>query len=193
MRVSRVARRYAGALFNAARTQGLIDPVQQDLAVAASFLHENPSVLEALSAPRIPAERKKAALNSLIGSRLTQPLSRKFIDLMVDHGREGSLPEAAYGFSVLADEAKNILAVNVRTAAPLDADQTTRLKAKLDQITGKDTRVETVVDASLVGGLIVRIGDRILDGSVRGYLEQFGRQLREAPLGTISLDSVPTA
>jgi F-type H+-transporting ATPase subunit delta len=190
---SRIARRYAAALFHAASRQNLADAVAQDLEALSRFLADYPQVLEALAVPRVPAERKKAAIQDLVGRNLSQDLTRRFLDLMIDHGRETYLPQAADAYALLLDEARNIVAADVRTAAPLDDDRVARLKTKLDRMSGHDTRLNITTDPTLVGGLIVRIGDTILDGSVRGYLEQFETQLRNAPLAAIRLEDIPMA
>lgn len=192
-KASRVARRYAAALFHTALRGNVTDAVQGDIEQVRIFLDEYPQVLQALLVPRVPAERKKSALRSLVGDRLSQDLTRRFIDLMVDHGREAFLPETADAFALLYDESRNVVAVDVRTAAPLDEGQVSRLKARLDERTGRDTRLTITTDPALVGGLVVLIGDTILDGSVRGYLEQFESRLRNAPLTAIKLEDIPSA
>ncbi|HEY3266454.1 MAG TPA: ATP synthase F1 subunit delta [Armatimonadota bacterium] len=188
---SRVARRYAAAIFNAARRANAIPDVEQDLNDVRAMLEQYPEVLKALLAPRVPIERKTAVLDALISARLRHDLSRRFLVLMVNHGREGELPAAAAAFATLADQANNVVTASVRSAAALDDGQTQRLKAKLDGLTGKNTRLEVSTDPDLVGGLVVRIGDTVMDGSVRGYLEQIARKLSAAPLGQIALDSIP--
>lgn len=192
MQPSRVARRYAAALFQTARKTGQAEAVEQDLRTLAEFLEAYPQVLKSISVPRVPEDRKKAVLQSLIGSRLGT-LTQRFLDLMVDHGRAVALPETAAAYAQLVDESRNIVAAQVVSATELDEGQQSRLKAKLDALTGKDARLEVTTDPSLVGGLVVRIGDTILDGSVRGYLEQFGRKLRNAPLAAIRLEDIPAA
>jgi F-type H+-transporting ATPase subunit delta len=192
MQPSRVARRYAAALFQTAGKANAADAVEQDLTALSDFLEQYPQVLKSIGTPRVPEERKKAVLQSLIGGQLS-PLTQRFLDLMVDHGREAALPETAAAYRQLVDESRNIVAANVVSATDLDEGQTSRLKAKLDTLTGKDTRLEVSTDPSLVGGLVVRIGDTILDGSVRGYLEQFGQKLRNAPLAAIRLEDIPAA
>lgn len=190
---SRVARRYAAALFHTALRGNVTDAVQGDIEQVRQFLDDHPQVLQTLAVPRVPAERKKSALRSLVGDRLSQDLTRRFMDLMVDHGREAFLPETADAFALLYDESRNVVAADVRTAAPLDDGQVSRLKARLDEMTGRDTRLTITTDPALVGGLVVRIGDTILDGSVRGYLEQFESRLRNAPLAAINLEDIPSA
>lgn len=194
MEPSRVARRYAAALFHIAQRENISDVVDRDLRGVAKLLADHPQVMDALLVPRVPLERKKAVLASLFGDRI-QPITRRFLELLVDKQREALLTEVADAYSRLADEAHNVVAVEVRSALPLDEDQTARLKARLDEITGRDARLETVLDPNLVGGLVVRIGDTVIDGSVRGYLEQFFNKLRSAPVGSIlrkdSLSAMP--
>jgi F-type H+-transporting ATPase subunit delta len=179
---SRVARRYANALFHIARRENTVDAVGADMRVMADTFKAHPRVLEAMAVPRVPHARKKAALQAIVGSRLEQAVTRRFLDMMVDHAREGSLPETVAAFALLADEANGIVAADVRTATPLSDDQTTRLRAKLDAMTGRQTRLTVSIDLSLVGGMIVRIGDTVMDGSVRGYLEQIGNRLRSTTM-----------
>jgi F-type H+-transporting ATPase subunit delta len=182
---SRVARRYANALFHIARRENAVDAVAADLTVMADTFEAHPQVLEALAVPRVPVARKKAALQAIVGSRLEQAVTRRFLDMMVDHAREGSLPETVSAYSILADEANGIVAADVLTATPLSDDQTTRLRAKLDALTGRRTRLSVSTDSSLVGGMIVRIGDTVMDGSVKGYLEQIGNRLRSTTMPVI--------
>lgn len=174
---SSVARRYANALFNIAQRENTVDAVSADLNVMAGILDQSPQILEALAVPRVPVERKKAALQAIVGSQMAQPVTKRFLNLVLDHSREASLPETAQAFALLADEARGAVNADVRSASPLDEGQTARLKVRLDKLTGKDTRLTLAIDPSLVGGLIVRIGDTVMDGSVKGYLEQIGTRL----------------
>ena len=189
---SRVANRYAAALFQTAQKLGAADAVESDLKELGEFFQQYPQVLESLAVPRVPDERKKAALRDLVGSRMN-PVTQRFLDLMVDHSREDALPDAAIAYAHLADASRNIVRAEVRSAIALDESQTSRLKAKLDAQTGKDVRLAVTIDPSLLGGLVVRVGDTILDGSVRGYLGLFETQLRNAPLAAIKLEEIRVA
>lgn len=174
---SRIARRYAAALFNSARRENAVDAVSADLAVMADIFAAHPQILEALAVPRIPTARKQAVLQAIVGDRVSQAVTRRFLDLTVEHSRESYLPETARAFALLADESNGVVGADVRSATALDATQIARLKTKLDGLTGRNTRITVSTDATLVGGLIVRIGDTVMDGSVRGYLEQIGTRL----------------
>lgn len=174
---SSIAKRYANALFRTAQRENVVDAVSADLAVMSRVFTENPQVLQAMAVPRVPRDRKKAALQAIVGEQLAQPVTRRFLDLTIDHGREGYLPETARAFALMADESSGIVNADVRSATALDEGQEARLKTRLDALTGLNTRISVSTDPGLVGGLIVRIGDTVLDGSVKGYLEQIGKRL----------------
>jgi F-type H+-transporting ATPase subunit delta len=180
-----VARRYANALFHIAQRENTVDAVSADLTVMSGILDQSPQVLAALAVPRVPVERKKAALQAIVGSQMVQPVTRRFLDMVLDHSREASLPETAQAFAQLADEARGAVNAEVRSASPMDEGQTARLKARLDALTGRETRLTLTTDPSLVGGVIVRIGDTVMDGSVKGYLEQIGARLMKATMPVV--------
>lgn len=182
----RVARRYATALFHAAEKSGVLENVKADLALIDGFLREHPEVGVALKAPRIPVERKKAVFNALLGGSIREPLTLRFLDLLVTKNREAAIPDVVTAFTALDEESRGVVTAKVRTALPMDDDQAQSMKRSLDAMTGKDVRLEFSVDASLIGGVTVHLGDTVLDGSVRGYLDQFESQIRAVPAGTLA-------
>lgn len=181
MAASRIARRYAAALFRVASRRDCVAPVGADLHLVQQTALESADLISLLQAPLVPLDRKRTVVHTLFDSHLSEDLSRQFLDLLVVKGREALLLEIASAYQEIADAAAGIVAVEVRSAKDLTEEQTARLKAKLDRLTGKDTRLERVIDPSLLGGVRVRIGDTILDGSARGYLDQFGERLRSIP------------
>ncbi|NMC81405.1 MAG: ATP synthase F1 subunit delta [Armatimonadetes bacterium] len=183
---SRVARRYATALFHAAEKAGVLDNVKADLALIDGFLRDHPEVGLALKAPRIPADRKKAVFHSLLAEQIREPLTLRFVNLLVDKNREAAIPDVVLAFTKLDEESRGVVSAKVSTALPMDEDQAGRMKQSLDALTGKDVRLEFTVDPNLIGGVTVHIGDTVLDGSVKGYLEQFGRQIRAVPAGALT-------
>lgn len=185
MAASRIARRYAAALYRVATRENVVALVGADLRLVQDTALGSADLLAVLKAPLVPFERKRATLHGLFDARLTQNLSRQFLDLLVVKEREELLGEIGSAFQEIADADAGIIAVEVRSARSLTDDQVSRLKSRLDGLTGKDTRLEPVLDPSLLGGVRVRIGDNILDGSVRGYLEQFGDRLRAITPGSL--------
>ena len=106
--------------------------------------------------------------------------SLNFLKLLIRKGREDLLEECAREFQVLLAEHTNTASAEVSTAIPLTPYQSARLTQKLQALTGKTILLTATVDAALVGGVVVRIGDTVMDGSVRGKLERLERQLSGA-------------
>ena len=169
MREERVARRYARALFNAAVRAQSIDAVSEALQQLLSLLHEQPPLRHLLLNPLIPRERKEQMVQETVG-RSTHPLLASLLSVLVAKRRERLLPEVAGEFARLRDEHLGIVRVQATTAYPLDVRQEQALIRSLERRTQKTVVLDTRVDPSLIGGIVVRIGDTIIDGSVRGHL-----------------------
>jgi F-type H+-transporting ATPase subunit delta len=181
MRMTTLARRYAGALFETARQSDVIDvldKVESDLGLLGHALETMPNLVEALNHPLIPGERKRAIVSDVFKDKV-QAVTLRFVELVIDKRREAILPDIEPEFVRLANEWRGIVAVTVTSAVPLTREEVQALKAKLDKFTGKRTELDLQEDLQLIGGLVVRIGDTVIDGSVRGHLAS----LREQMLG----------
>ena len=97
-------------------------------------------------------------------------------------GRIEQLPRVAAEFRRLDDQRNNIVHATVTSAAPLEADEVEAIRSRLEGLTGSSVDLETSVDADLLGGVVVRVGDRLIDGSVRGRLERLRNQLAAGAL-----------
>lgn len=173
---TRVARRYASALFQTAVAAGASEAVERDMAAFMNLWAGEGGLRFALVSPLIPADRKKAVLAGVLGNDANSVTS-SFLNLLVDKRREEVLPAAYEEFSRQADEARNLVRAKVTVAAPLVPAQETALRAALEQRTGKHVEMETSVEPGILGGVVVRMGDTILDGSVRGSLERLRERL----------------
>lgn len=172
------ARRYAEALFAAARDGDMLDQIEKDLATIEGLLRLEPQVLEVMRNPLIPAERKQAILQGIFRDTIS-PVSLRFLGLLVEKRRSDVLPQVPPLFTEMANAFRGILPAYVSTAMPLTPAQEQTLTARLAALTGKTIVLHTEVRSDLVGGLRVRIGDTVLDGSVVGYLRQLRERLRE--------------
>jgi len=164
-----VARRYAEAFFELARDAGRIEPRGADLARAAEML-EQPPVAEALRNPRVSiADRVRLVMELLDG--LEQP-TRNLVRLLIERGRATLLPAVLTRYRALADAASGLTRVEVVAAVPVDHALEQRIAAALAQQLGG--RIQTTVrqDRQILGGLIIRIGDRVIDSSLRTRLQQ---------------------
>lgn len=178
MRLTGLARRYAGALFEAAKVLNAVDNVESDLGMVTYSLDESPQLGETLTHPLIPSDRKKQIISSIFKGKV-QDVTLDFLFLLVDKRREEIIPDVESEYVNLANQYRKIVTVAVTSAVELSDDEQAKLRMKLGELTGKTAELELSVDPALIGGLLVQIGDTVLDGSVRGQLAA----LREKMLG----------
>ncbi len=166
-----VARRYARALFQCCADGGQAERVLADLERARGRIVEG-GLDQIFKDPRVPAARKKAAAALALGPQ-PDPLSGRFLDLLIDKKRLDVLDPAAEAFARIGLEARGIVPAKVSSARTLAAGDQEKLRAALKKFSGADeVRLEARVDPGLLGGAVVRVGDMVLDGSLRGGLER---------------------
>jgi F-type H+-transporting ATPase subunit delta len=171
-----VVRRYARALFETAVKGGTMDHVEGDLKGVHGLLVQVPQFRKVLRAPTVSGTRKKALLAQTLGNRVS-PLTLRMLNLLVDKRREALLDDLYPEFQRLADEYRNIQPVEVTAATPLTDQERDSLSRALAARTGKQPVLQVRVQPEILGGLVVRMGDRIIDGSVRTKLEQLRQRL----------------
>jgi F-type H+-transporting ATPase subunit delta len=169
------ARRYAEAAFEVAVRDDAVERWRSDLDTAAAVT-DDPGVGRALANPAVPYETRLAAVQKAIGATVS-PGAMNLIALLLRRGRIEQLPRVAAEFRRLDNARQGITVATVSSAAPLTADEVRGLTARLEQMTGGRIDLEIRVDPSLLGGVVVRVGDRLIDGSVRGRLERLRNQL----------------
>jgi len=174
-RPSTAARRYAEAAFEIAVRDGTVDAWRADLDAAATVL-AGPAVAGAVENPAIaPAVRERAVRAGLESSIGPAPLN--LILFMLRRGRIDQLPRVVEEFRRLDDQRRGIVHATATSASPLETSEVVALTARLEQLTGGTIELTVETDPSLLGGLVVRVGDRLIDGSVRGRLERLRNQL----------------
>ena len=167
-----LAGRYAAALFQAASVKNEEQKVQADLGSAHKLLLD---AMAALRHPRVsPASKKKLLHDALDGKVGATTL--KFLDLLVDKKRFDLMVMVASVYARLAAEKRGAAKAHVRTAVALSSDAQQQLVVKLKKFTGKDIELDIKEDPELIGGITVKIGDWVLDSSLRGQL----RRLKES-------------
>ena len=169
------ARRYAEAAFEVAMRDDTLERWRADLDYAASVAGDE-RVLRVLANPAIPIERRATALDQLLGDRVSAGAAN-LVRLLLRRGRIEDLPRVAAEFRRLDDERQGITHATAISATELTEDEIRALTARLEQSTGGRIALDVEVDPSLLGGLVVRVGDRLIDGSVRGRLERLRSQL----------------
>jgi F-type H+-transporting ATPase subunit delta len=161
---------YANALLEVARAEGTLGGVEDDLFRFARTLESSDDLRLALTDPTLPVERRIGVIEDLTGGKALQT-STALLSMLVAAGQAAELPIIVDRFVELAAAERQREVAEVRSAIPLDATQTQRLADALGRATGKDVEVKVIVDPSVMGGIVARIGDTVIDGTVRHRLE----------------------
>jgi F-type H+-transporting ATPase subunit delta len=169
---------YAKALFDIAQAEGALEQVEDELFRFARTLENEIRLRDALVDANLPAEQRVKMLNELLGSKAS-PHTVNLIAFVVQQGRARDLTAIIDSLVELAAQERQRAVAEVRSATPLDAEQRTKLEQALKAATGKDITLKVIVDPSVVGGLVARVGNMVFDASVRRRLElakeHFGR------------------
>ena len=169
-------RGYAEALFSVARAEGVLPTVEDELYGFAKGLEQHTSLREALTDAALPTENKKAVIADLLGERVN-PVTVSLLGFVVDAGHARELPKIVeYLAQVAAGERDHALA-EVRSAVELTDPQRARIAEALSHATGRTVDVKVVIDPSVVGGIVARVGDEVFDGSVSSRLESAKQHL----------------
>ncbi|MBA3877117.1 MAG: F0F1 ATP synthase subunit delta [Anaerolinea sp.] len=174
-RPTAAGRRYAEAAFELATRDDALDGWAAGLALAARFAADD-GVVHLVDNPSIPHADRLAAVARLLEGRVA-PGVLNLARLLAQRGRFETLPAIAAEYARLLNRRRGIVEAVVTSAQPLTADETAALRARVAAMTGSGVDLRTEVDTELIGGLTVRVGDRLLDASVRGRLERLRTQL----------------
>jgi F-type H+-transporting ATPase subunit delta len=168
-RASILARRYAEAYFALAQEAGDIDGWREQFAAVAEALTD-PAVSDALANPKTSLpERVRQGLQLLDG---VSPEARNLARLLIERRRVGIAPEILAHYDALADKASGVVRAEVITAIPVDDALEKRIRDSLRKQLGQDVETTVRTDPSIIGGLVIRIGDRVIDDSLRTHLQQ---------------------
>jgi F-type H+-transporting ATPase subunit delta len=169
------ARRYAEAAFEVAQRDGTVETWRSELDAAGEIAADD-QVGRMLGNPAVALETRTEMAESIFGKTVSKPVLN-LIGLMLRRGRIEQLPRVAAEYRRLDNARQGITLATATSAAPLSPDEVQALTARMEQLTGGRVELDLRTDPSLLGGLVVRIGDRLIDGSVRGRLERLRNQL----------------
>ncbi|SFS34484.1 F0F1 ATP synthase subunit delta [Marininema halotolerans] len=181
MSQSIVAKRYAKALFQVASEKGRLDEVAQEWQSVVDALDHHPKLIGWLTHPRVAAEEKKVLFGKLFAN--LSDTTRNLLFLLIDRNREDVIEAVGTEYTKLAHESKGVAEAEVVTARALTEEEEKELIAVFQKQIGKSLIVKNRVDSDLLGGVIVKIGDRLYDGSLAGKLERFRKQLTSSRAG----------
>ena len=176
------ARRYARALFDLAAERGRQEEWQTQLRDAASAASE-PSVALYLGLPRVPIEDKLDAVRRLLEGY--DPMVVNAVQLLTQRRALDALPDVAAAYDALLNESMGRVSVSVTSAIALSDPQRTRLSGELERVLRGDVVLDLREDGGLLGGLIVQVGDQVIDGSVRTRLDSMRRTLQHQAAGQV--------
>lgn len=170
-----IARRYAGAIFEIGRKQGTLDRTLNDVQeIARVFAHRKVAYL--LREPKVAAQRKETAIRQALASKVL-PTSLNLALLVVQRDLVDVMQNIASELEQLVLDYKHEAIAVITTAKPMDGAQLTEVQRALEQRTGKTILIQTKVEPGILGGVVARVGDQVIDGSVRHRLNALQQQL----------------
>jgi F-type H+-transporting ATPase subunit delta len=174
-----IARPYAQALFDLAREEGAVDAIEAELGGITQLITESQDFSNFLRSPVIASDTKAEAMDSMLKRMGLGTTTSNFIRLVARNGRLFALPNIIDSYKAMAAEARGEVTAEVTSAAPLKPAQVEDLAQTLKQKIGKTVALTQIVDPSLIGGLIVKVGSRMIDSSLRTKLTAMKIAMKE--------------
>ncbi|MFN3560329.1 MAG: F0F1 ATP synthase subunit delta [Chloroherpetonaceae bacterium] len=176
-----VGRRYAIALYEIAKAQNKVSDFAKDCNLIASTLKNSKELLNAVKSPIINQEKKTTLLKAVFSGKVGKPLEDALM-LLVKKGRASIIPDVMKAFEDILDEQSGIVLAQVESVVWLSEPEKQAIAQKLEAVSGKKIRIENKINPSLIGGFTARIGDTVIDGSVKHKLERLKEELRQVSL-----------
>jgi F-type H+-transporting ATPase subunit delta len=163
---------YAAGILAMARAEDILPRVESELYEFSRQIEASPELRATLGDPQLPLERKRSVVSDLLGGRASS-LTVGLVEFLLGQELASELGAIASSLAEQAAASRNRQLAEIRSAVPLEPDTVDRLAAALGRATGTTLEVRTVVDPSVVGGIVARVGDTVIDGSVASKLESF--------------------
>ena len=170
------ARRYAQALHAEAEAQGQIERVDADIRTIRETLEASRELARLFESPVIPREKKQNVVRALFDAHLA-PLTMRFLKLLISNQREDLFPSVVQAYQALRDRQLGVVEATARVAFAPSEQDLKDLETAVTRMTGKRVRLRVQQDPGLIGGVVIRVGDTVYDGSVRHQLERMREQL----------------
>jgi len=173
-----LAKRYAKALFAVGQEEGKSQAYSEALRALGDFLKSYPAALDGLTSLLYPVELREKIMGQLITAVQADNLLTNFLNLLVEKKRAGILPEIATEFQSLVDADQNISRGKVVSAIEITEELQAQVQATLENITGKKVILTAEVDPSIIGGIVAKVGDLVMDGSIKTQLAGLNESIK---------------
>lgn len=173
-----VSSTYSEALFEAAIEENILEAIKEEFDFVISVYKEYPELYELLNTPKIAIGEKKESVTQVFSEKVSDHMLN-FLKILLDKKRTTQLENIKHDFDKLYDNHFGIEEAIVKSATELSKEQIASIKKELDALTGKNIRIKTRIDVNLVGGLYIKIGDRVLDGSIQKRLIDLKDNLKQ--------------
>src|SRR5918998_1830242 len=170
-----IAQVYSRSLFEVAKEQGKLDRIREELGAFADALEENRDLAVFFFSPYFSTEEKKEGLGKVLDG--ADEIVRNFLELLVEKHRMPAIFRIRRAYDARWEEENKLLPVEVTSAIELDKETVAQIGEKIGERTGRKVQLESKVDPDILGGIVVRVGDRILDASIANRLESLRKQV----------------
>ncbi|MFA4030041.1 MAG: hypothetical protein GDYSWBUE_001436 [Candidatus Fervidibacterota bacterium] len=181
MAIGGIAKRYAKALFEVAKEHGIVEEVEHDLYSVWALLQSEKDLLKLLSHPMIPMSVKVKLLHRYLEGGIGE-LVMNFTELLLRRGRIGQIGQIVPIFRELADEWRGVLHVEVKSAIELTDEELERIREWASRLWKKRIIIHARVDEDIIGGVTIKVGDKLLDLSIKGALDGITSYLKQLPV-----------
>ncbi len=176
--ISGLAGRYANALFELAQEERAVETVERDFGALKTLVRESADLARLVRAPVYSRDEQKKGMDAILRRMEAAPLTVRFVLLLASKGRLFTLLDVIRAFELLAAKARGEVSAQVTSARALSDSEVSELKAILKTRLGRDARLDAKVDPSLLGGLVVKVGSRMIDSSLRTKLDGLRAAMR---------------
>ncbi|MCK4720043.1 ATP synthase F1 subunit delta [bacterium] len=181
-----IAARYAMAVMQSCPDLAMIERVEDELVLLRETYERHPEIRAFLINPKLPPQVKKKILRDSLTDKFSD-LVLRLLDLLIDKRRQDILPEIADRFDVLTDQARGIEHADIIVATPISPDLAELLKGAIQKFSGRQVETEIRVDESIIGGVQIKLGDKVIDGSLKRRFDDLRRAMLAARLPALGL------
>jgi len=173
-----LAKRYAKAIFAVGQEEGKSEAFRETLNVLGDFLEKYPEAMDALTNLLYPMELKEKVMAKLINELQSDQLMANFLNLVVQKKRADILPEIATEFQLMVDADQNISRGTVISASEISGELQTKVQSTLENITGNKVILTSEINPAIIGGIIAKVGDLVIDGSIKTQLAGLNESIK---------------